>query len=477
MKKQIEEYFERHRSEILSDIMDFMRIESVKGDPATGMPYGAANAKMLEYASQCAERLGLKTKNYDNHVLTVRVDDKPLKLDILAHLDVVPADESEWTVTKPFEPVVKDGKIWGRGAIDDKGPAVAALYALRAVKEMGIPLEYGVRLILGADEESGSSDIEYFYQKEKPAPATFSPDSDYPLINREKGGYWSAYEGKFPEMPHETLENFHGGNLGNAIPGRASAAVRGIDYEEALRVCRKYEDLTGIHYTAVPGEKYTEITAEGTAAHASTPEKGKNALTGLLSVLKMLIPDTQIPKGSGTEAVLKMAGLFPHNCVDGSAAGVNMADPDGGSLTLNLTILDYEQGQVTGRIDTRTPVCATEENVMHVLKDKFSSIGIRLLSDEMCPAHFVPEDSELVRKLLRVYEEYTGRPGKCIGTSGMTYTHHIENGVAFGCMFEGTDYHMHGSDEFAVIDELVLSAEMFTQAIIDLCGREEKSNV
>ena len=159
MKREVEKYFEEHRTQMIEDIMAFIRSRSGKGEPEDGRPYGAANAEMLEYASRYARELGFNVKNYENHVITVRPDDKPLKLDILAHLDVVPADEDGWTVTKPFEPVVKDGRIWGRGAIDDKGPALAALYAMRAVKELNIPLRGGVLLILGADDENGSSDI------------------------------------------------------------------------------------------------------------------------------------------------------------------------------------------------------------------------------------------------------------------------------------------------------------------------------
>lgn len=473
MKREIEKYFAEHRAEMVEDIMSFIRIKSVKDKAGEGMPYGAANAEMLEYAQQYARDLGFETKNYENHVITVQMDGKPLKLDILAHLDVVPADGSAWTVTEPFVPVVKDGRIWGRGAIDDKGPAVAALYAMRAVKELKIPLKGGVRLILGADEENGSSDIEYFYQKEKAAPSTFSPDSDYPLINSEKGGYWSAFEGAFPLTDEEPVISFHGGNLGNAIPAEAQAFVRGVGAENVKRVCAEEEKRTGIICTVSEENGYIRIQAQGRAAHASLPEKGNNAVTGLLAVLEKIIPAGRIGKGSCTETLLGLAKLFPHGCLDGEAAGVKMADPNGSSLTLNLTILDQENGKICGRIDTRTPVCATEENVMNVLKKQFLALGLDLSENRMCPAHYVPEDCELIRKLLNVYEQYTGQPGKCIRTGGMTYTHHVENGVAFGCMFSGTDYHMHGADEFAVIDELILSGEMFAQAIIDICGKEE----
>ena len=274
-------------------------------------------------------------------------------------------------------------------------------------------------------------------------------------------------------MEDEPVISFHGGNLGNAIPAGAKASIQGVGAETIEQVCAEEEKKTGIHYTVAKGDGCVDICAEGRAAHASLPEKGNNAVTGLLAVIERIIPGGSVTKGSASEALLGLAKLFPHGCVDGSAAGVRMADPNGSSLTLNLTILNYEQGRLSGRIDTRTPVCATEDNMMNVLKARFGELGILLPEDRMCPAHYVPEECELVQKLLHVYEEYTGEPGRCVRTGGMTYTHHIENGVAFGCMFEGTDYHMHGADEFAVIDELILSGEMFAQAIIDICGKEE----
>ena len=171
-KKQIEEYFEKNKEQILNDICDQIRIKSDRGEAKENMPYGEGPAKALEAALKLAESMGFKTKNYDNYVGTVDFSDKEKGLDILAHLDVVPAGD-EWTVTQPYEPVIKDGKIYGRGSSDDKGPAIVALYALKAVKDMNIPLSKNVRLILGTDEECGSSDIEHYYAVEKEAPMTF----------------------------------------------------------------------------------------------------------------------------------------------------------------------------------------------------------------------------------------------------------------------------------------------------------------
>ena len=161
-REEIEQYIEAHKQEMVEDIFTLCRINSEKMPYEEGMPYGHGAATALAEALSLAEKYGFSITNYDNYVGTADMNDKEKQLDILAHLDVVPAGEG-WKETEPFEPILKDGLLFGRGTADDKGPAVAALYAMRAVKELGIPLSKNVRLILGTDEECGSSDICLLY--------------------------------------------------------------------------------------------------------------------------------------------------------------------------------------------------------------------------------------------------------------------------------------------------------------------------
>lgn len=466
-QKSIEDYFTACKEKMVHDICELIKIDSVKSEAEPGMPFGRMNAEVLELAMKLAVEKGFEVKNYDNYVATVRINQKTPKLDILAHLDVVPANEAEWTVTKPFVPIVQEGKIFGRGSADDKGPVIAVLYAMKAISDLGIPLKDGVCLILGTDEESGSKDIEYYYSIEEPSPMTFSPDSDFPVINCEKGGYWSAFTGEFNnESTEPRILNFKGGDRGNTVPAVAQAEVVGITLDEVERCCSKTEEKTGICFKCIETGSSVVIEASGLAAHASTPEKGNNAITGLLEVLEMI----NFKCIGGTKAIQKLSKIFPHGDYIGKAAGVEMDDEESGSLTLSLNILEYDGNVISGRIDCRTPVCATDENVVRVLKSVFQECGIVLIENRLVPAHFVPPDSEFVQQLLKCYEQYTGNKGYCISTGGMTYTHHVENGVAFGCVFPGGDNHMHGADEFVVIDDLITSAKIFTQVIINLCG-------
>ena len=151
-KEKISAWVDAHKDEMLEDICELCRVNSEKMPAEEDMPFGPGTAECLDMALDMAEGYGFETCDYDGYVGCVDMNELPHQLDILAHLDVVPAGEG-WTVTEPFKPVLKDGKLYGRGTADDKGPAVAALYAMRAVKELGIPLKKNVRLILGTDEE------------------------------------------------------------------------------------------------------------------------------------------------------------------------------------------------------------------------------------------------------------------------------------------------------------------------------------
>ena len=465
-RKEIEEFVEAHRQEMLEDICTLCRINSEKMPYKEGMPYGEGAFTALAEALSMAENYGFSITNYDNYVGTVDLNEKESQLDILAHLDVVPAGEG-WKETEPFEPVVKGDKLFGRGTADDKGPAVAALYAMRAVKELGIPLKKNARLILGTDEECGSSDIAHYYAIEKEAPMTFSPDGSYPVVNTEKGGLNGHFTASFaPSDALPKLVSVEAGIKVNVVPGKARATVQGIDVEVMEKAAEEVSGETGIRFEFDVEEDAATITAIGAGAHASKPEEGNNALTGLLVLIQRLpfAPCEQI------SAIGRLLELIPHGDTSGKALGIAMSDELSGDLTLAFSLLTISDRELDGTFDSRCPVCATKENVLEVAKAKMAEKRFTLLNDSMKPPHHVDEDSEFIRTLLRTYEEYTGRTGECIAIGGGTYVHELKNGVAFGAAMPETDNRMHGADEFAVIEELIVSAKMFAQVIVDLCS-------
>ncbi len=465
-REEIEKYIDSHREEMLEDIKTLCRINSEKMPYQEGMPYGEGACHALETALSMAEGYGFSISNYDNYVGTVDFGGTESQLDILAHLDVVPAGEG-WTVTKPFEPVEQDGKLYGRGTADDKGPAVAALYAMRAVKELNIPINKRVRLILGTDEECGSSDIAHYYAVEKEAPMTFSPDGAFPVVNIEKGHLDGAFEAEFePSEALPRVKSVTAGTKINVVPGKAYAVFEGLDDDLVREAGKEVEKETGVSFELVGKDGCLEITACGAGAHASTPQEGKNAATALLLLITRLpfAPCRQM------EVIRSLTELMPHGDTEGKALGVAMADELSGALTLAFDILEITDSRMHGMFDSRTPLCGNEENILKPVTAKMAEHGITMLTKEMLPPHHVDGNSPFVKTLLHVYEEYTGRKGQCVSMGGGTYVHDLKNGVAFGAALPETDNRMHGADEFAVIDELLLSAKIFAQVIADLCS-------
>lgn len=464
-KDKIEQYIETHKQEMIDDICTLCRINSERSAYQEGDPFGEGCSRALAQALKMAEKYGFSIRNYDNYVGTADLNNGAHQLDILAHLDVVPAGEG-WTVTKPYEPVIKDGKLYGRGTADDKGPAVAALYAMRAVKELEIPVTKNVRLILGTDEECGSSDIEHYYMIENEAPMTFSPDSSFPVINIEKGRFPGHVTASF-EMSAEKARilSIEAGVKVNVVPGKAHAAVSGLTQEVVQATADKVTKETGVQFEILTDEDSIAITAIGEGAHASTPAEGKNAITALLVLLDYL----PLAYCAQTRLIHSLTECFPWNDTEGRALGVAMQTENSGDLTLALTMLTMTETRMDAYFDCRFPVGGNEENVIKPVKTRLEASGMKLESSTLHEPHVVDGNSEFVQTLLNAYELYTGNKGECNYTGGGTYVHDLENGVAFGASMPGVDNRMHGADEFANISDLVTSAKIFAQAIADLC--------
>lgn len=467
-REQVEEYIDGKKEEMLEDLKALVRINSQRGAASPGKPFGKGPAQALELGEQLMGKYGLKTRNYDNYVVTGDYGQGEKALDILAHLDVVPVTDG-WTVTAPFDPVVVDGKIYGRGTSDDKGPAIAALYAIRAIRELGIPLKKGVRLILGSDEECGSSDLEYYYGIEKEAAYTFTPDASFPLINLEKARLSKKFEAHFSaDIGTPRVISLKAGDKENVVPAKASAVLDGISEEQLEWAADKAAEDTDAVFLWEQQNGRLLVTAKGTSAHASTPELGNNALTALLHLLSLL----PLAEGQGQSCLRALNRMFPHGDTRGAALGVDMADEESGELTMNLGVLDYEQNHLKGCFDCRAPLCATDENLTEKLRKLFWKHDMEMEKGAMTPAHYVSPNSSFVRTLLESYQRYTGIKGKPLAIGGGTYVHELERGVAFGCEIPGVDNHMHGDDEFMEVDVLLMSAKIFADAIISLCGEE-----
>ena len=477
-KEKIDAWLDSKKEEMLADLTALVAIDSTRGEAKEGMPYGEGPAAALAAMSDLMSRAGMKVRNYENYMIAGDFGEGEKELDILAHLDVVPVTE-DWTVTKPFEAKVVGDRIYGRGTSDDKGPAIAALYAIRAIRELGIPLKRSVRLLCGSDEECGSSDLDYYYNIEKEAPCTFTPDADFPLINLEKARLAKSFEASYeadvnPGTPRILCAA--AGDKVNVVPGKALLTISGISQETVEAACEKAARNTGAFFTVKPAETESgsepavEILVKGTAAHASTPEKGNNAATAMMVLIGILCDVTDLKNDPAAQLLGGLLKVFPHGDTTGEAAGIRMADELSGALTQNLGVLRVENGNICGEFDMRAPLCANDENLTQVIDGCLARAGFTSEDRKMKKAHYVPADSDFVRKLLDSYERYTGQKGEARAIGGGTYVHELERGVAFGCAFDEVDNHMHGDDEFMEIPVLLMSAKIFADAILKICG-------
>lgn len=457
MRKEIIDYFRNKKDEMIKTISELVAVQSVRGTAEEGKPFGQKPYEALMLALKKAESFGFKTGNCDGYAGTVDLNDGEQELAILAHLDVVPAGEG-WD-TDPYTVVEKDGMIFGRGVSDDKGPAVAALYAMKAVKELNLHVSKNCRLILGTDEECGSGDLKYYFSKNPYPKYAFTPDANFPVTNGEKGRFTKHFYRTvdFSDCK-KYIKSFDAGEASNAVPAFAKAELVGVNEAEFGRAAEKAMG-TSARFT-FDGET---VICSGTSAHASLPENGNNPITALFELLSYIDFDSKC-----AAFISDIKALFPHGKYNGEALGVDMSDMLG-RLTLTLDVVRFENGKFDGCFDTRTPMSATKENCAEVIAARLAEHGFEIEDTEMREAHYVDENSDFIKTLLSVYEDYSGDKGECISMGGGTYVHDIENGVAFGAISRDTVTNMHGANEFMPIDDILTAAAIFTEVIAEIC--------
>ena len=455
---RIDEILTSYREEMMETVQKWVRIPSVKGEPAPDAPFGAEARRALDTAMADCEAFGLKTEVFAGYAGHADLGEGPTRdaLAILAHLDVVPVGDG-WTC-EPFGAKRENGRIYGRGSSDDKGPAVAALYAMRAVKEAGIPLRRKVRLILGCDEECGSSDLDYYKKVTEMPRSGFSPDADYPVINIEKGGAHIRFVGK---NSHEGLRvlSMQVGERPNVIPGFASALVEG---DEALAArAEEAGRKLGFPVKTMLGNGAVIIETTGMTGHAAFPDHGKNAIGQMLLIFKEL---------GATGSLLALADAVGMTC-HGENLGIAMSDQVSGPLTGSLDIIRVDDEQVDALMDIRYPVLLDQEAMVALIRERLPEMEITVPSSHK--PHYVSDRTELVQELLAAYHEVTGLEKRTIAIGGGTYAQSMEEGVAFGALFPGQPEMAHQADEFMEEASILDSARIFARAIIRLAGKKE----
>ena len=453
MERKIHELIDNCREDYIRMLQSWIRIPSVKGEAAPGAPFGKDVRSMLDRAAEDAREMGFAVRGFDGYACDVTLGDADEKIAVLGHLDVVPVGDG-WT-KPPFEGLIENGRIYGRGTNDDKGPALASLFAMKAIRDAGIPLKKGIRLILGCDEESGWEDMEYYGAHERIPDVGFSPDAAFPLINTEKGMVVLALRAPAAETGLRILEMSAGDRV-NVIPGECRALAEGG--AELAEKARAYAEKTGLPYTAEVTDRGVLLTATGIPGHSAYPEGKRNAIGMMLLLLREL-------GAEGPAATLAEAVGLEH---DGKSLGCACRDEVSGELTCNMGILRLEKGEWYGTLDLRCPVAADQEKLIRAAAEHLP--GFTVETDTQKPPHHVPADSTLVKSLLAAYGEETGLEGEPMSTGGGTYAKVLKQGVAFGALFPDEEDLAHQADEYEEIDRLMLAMKIYANALIRLAG-------
>lgn len=456
MDAKLNAIIESMHDEMIDTLQKWIRVPSVKGEAAPGAPFGKEVRSMLDMALADCEQMGFKTQNFDGYIAHADLGEGSDEdaLAILAHLDVVP--EGDGWKYPPYGAVIENGRMYGRGTSDDKGPAVAALYAMKAVKDVGIPLRRKVRLILGCDEESGWEDIAHYNKVATMPRMGFSPDASYPIINIEKGICRLELHGVLSNEGLQVIA-FNNGERPNVIPGRASALVAGdaATVAQAEAAAKKLDIPAEVQLT----DKGVSITVTGISGHAAYPETARNANGEMLLLLREL----------GVQGDLCLLADKIGLDYKGEGLEISVSDGISGYLTCNLGIIRAGEGGVYATLDIRYPVMTNPDMI---IKNVSASLpGMRVEAMEVKEPHHVPAGSELVQNLLDAYHEVTGYERKCLYTGGGTYARSLQEGVAFGASFPQDEDLAHQANEYADIEGLYKNIKIFALAIVKLAGK------
>ncbi len=453
----------RLKENIISSTCELIRIKSVKSAPSEGKPFGDNINNALEYMLRLADSFGFRTKSLDGYAGYAEYGQGEKLVGVVVHLDVVP--EGDGWIHPPYSGEISDNKIYGRGAIDDKGPAAAALYALKAVKDSGVRLDSRIRVIFGLDEESGSRCLEYYREKEEIPTYSFIPDASYPVIFSEKGVLTFNMKKQFKGSPGEMdIVSIVGGTRHNVVPDFCEAAVKASP--AALnRIEQKsmdFFDKAQSDMELVYSSDGLLVKSYGVSSHASFPERGINAISQLMMFLKEL--DVPGEKGKFISFFCDHIGME----TDGKSIGCSLSDKVSGSLTLNAGIVNLSGSEVELTLDIRYPVTYKSRELLDRINKYTNPHDIFITDIRDVEPLFVPPEYPLVKLLMEVYSDFTGQKAEPLSIGGGTYARSIPNAVAFGPLFPGEPELAHNKDEYISIESLIDNTRIFARAIYKL---------
>lgn len=421
--------------QLVETLRKTISFDTVKSAACEGAPFGKNNALCLQYVLDTARQMGFDTYNCDGYA--GHVDFKGTGdgvLGVLGHLDVVPANADDGWKHPPFDGVTDNGELYGRGTMDDKGPMISCLYALKALKDSGYKPAKTIRLIFGCDEESGMQCMEYYFKKMPFPDISFSPDGDFPVINIEKGIYQFTLD--MGQLPREVTE-ISAGTRTNVVPSSCIA-----------RIVNDF-DTKDVPFTT---DGCKVISAVGKSAHGSTPQEGKNATWEVFRRLKELFPEHKA-----------FAFIADKMCdYTGTKWGIALSDKDSGALTCNIGTARTENGRLILGIDIRFPASYTCDDMLALLK---KTTPYDIVPNHVAEPLYVSADSFLVTTLLDIYNTATGQNARPLAIGGGTYSRCLPNCVAFGPLFPDAEQTIHMPNERVSLDTLRTMTYLYLEAL------------
>lgn len=445
MESKIKNIVNENSKDMIESIKAAVRINSVMDeDTATeSMPFGKGVDESLRKTLEIAESLGFKTVYKDGYYGYAEIGEGEELIGILGHIDVVPiGDESKWKFP-PFSATEEDGYIYGRGTQDDKGPTIAAMYAVKALLDAGVKFEKRVRFIIGGDEENLWRCIAKYTENGEEIPSMgFTPDSSFPVTNAEKSLVQFYLRGNGSKEINLNIS----GAL-NAVPGVANYTGKLAD-----KLSEKLDELKFDY------EKDGEsITVIGKRVHAASADKGVNAIERLCKALYEIGVEDDVVRFVAELSDSVGSKILP-NCVDDVS----------GTLTLNLGELIINEKESKIGFDSRVPVKFTIEDLEYAVKEKAANYELEFEEFDRLKSLYVPADSELIKTLVSVYEEETGLEGTPKSSGGATYAKALDNCVAFGAMFPFDEKTEHQENERVNIKNMIKATEIYALSVYRL---------
>lgn len=449
-------WIREHFDEEVAALQGLLRFPSVEALGEDGTPFGRGAQDCLDYVLRLGADMGFAPHDLDGRCGWLDYGEGEELVVVLGHLDVVP-EGTGWT-HDPYGAEIADGKLYARGAIDDKGPMMAALYGLKALQATGEKLSRRVRILFGLNEETGCECMKHYVASGQELPALgFTPDGDFPIINGEKGIFSAFYAIDLPAGG--SLRAFRGGTALNMVPANAEAEIDGALYASAAALAASVPYIT----VARVGDAAC-VAAQGRSAHGSKPELGENAISRLAGFLQ------QLPLSEAERAVMAAVERRYPAETDGVSLGVGLRDEVSGRMTVNLGTAALDGRTLTLGVNLRVPVTYGEPDFHPTLTAAMEEVGFRETESSFTPPLYVPADTPLIRALQEVYAAETGDEPTLLAIGGGTYAKTMPNIVAFGPIFPDEPLSEHEPDECIPLDTLRRCTEIYAAAIKKLAN-------